>query len=123
MQTLSKIEDLQRLVDSAVKTFGAGSDIMVNTRRRRTRTLSSTPRRRRPVRPRGEPQERLFRGQVAAKQMIAQGGGGRMINMTSVHEDLPMPGNTAYFLSKRWACACTLTRSARASSWPRMGSR
>jgi len=32
--------------------------------------------------------------------MIAQGHGGRIINMTSVHEDWPMPGNTAYCLSK-----------------------
>jgi glucose 1-dehydrogenase len=32
--------------------------------------------------------------------MIAQGGGGRIINMTSVHEDWPMAGNTAYCLSK-----------------------
>jgi glucose 1-dehydrogenase len=37
---------------------------------------------------------------LAAKQMIAQGGGGRIINMTSVHEDWPMAGNTAYCLSK-----------------------
>ena len=42
----------------------------------------------------------FFGTQVAAKQMIAQGGGGRIINMTSVHEDWPMPGNTAYCLSK-----------------------
>jgi glucose 1-dehydrogenase len=32
--------------------------------------------------------------------MIKQGGGGRIINITSVHEDWPMPGNTAYCLSK-----------------------
>ena len=32
--------------------------------------------------------------------MISQGGGGRIINITSVHEDWPMPGNTAYCLSK-----------------------
>ena len=37
----------------------------------------------------------FFGTQIAAKQMIAQGGGGRIINMTSVHEDWPMPGNTA----------------------------
>ncbi len=42
----------------------------------------------------------FFGTQIAAKQMIAQGGGGRIINMTSVHEDWPMPGNTAYCLSK-----------------------
>ena len=34
------------------------------------------------------------------RQMIKQGGGGRIINITSVHEDWPMPGNTAYCLAK-----------------------
>jgi glucose 1-dehydrogenase len=42
----------------------------------------------------------FFGTQLAAKQMIAQGGGGRVINITSVHEDWPMPGNTPYCLSK-----------------------
>ena len=32
--------------------------------------------------------------------MIKQGSGGRIINITSVHEDWPMPGNTAYCLAK-----------------------
>jgi glucose 1-dehydrogenase len=32
--------------------------------------------------------------------MIAQGSGGRIINVSSVHEDWPMPGNAAYCLSK-----------------------
>jgi glucose 1-dehydrogenase len=42
----------------------------------------------------------FFGTQFAAKQMIAQGSGGRIINITSVHEDWPMPNNTAYCLSK-----------------------
>ena len=42
----------------------------------------------------------FFGTQFAAKQMIAQGDGGRIINITSVHEDWPMPNNTAYCLSK-----------------------
>ena len=42
----------------------------------------------------------FFATQIAARQMIKQGGGGRIINITSVHEDWPMPGNTAYCLSK-----------------------
>src|SRR5262249_27387953 len=42
----------------------------------------------------------FFGTQLAAQQMIKQGGGGRVINITSVHEDWPMPGNTAYCLSK-----------------------
>jgi glucose 1-dehydrogenase len=42
----------------------------------------------------------FFGTQFAAKQMIKQGGGGRIINISSVHEDWPMPNNTAYCLSK-----------------------
>ena len=42
----------------------------------------------------------FFGTQFAAKQMIAQGEGGRIINITSVHEDWPMPGNAPYCLSK-----------------------
>ncbi len=38
--------------------------------------------------------------QAAAKKMIAQGGGGRIINISSVHEDLPMPTNAAYCAAK-----------------------
>ena len=38
--------------------------------------------------------------QAAAKQMIAQGSGGRIINISSVHEDLPMPTNAPYCASK-----------------------
>jgi glucose 1-dehydrogenase len=97
---VSKVADLQRLVDTAVKTFGR-VDVMVNNAGIETRTsvLDTT-----------EAQyERVleinlksafFGTQIAAKQMIAQGGGGRIINISSVHEDWPMPGNTAYCLSK-----------------------
>jgi glucose 1-dehydrogenase len=38
--------------------------------------------------------------QAAARQMIKQGEGGRLINISSVHEDLPMPTNAAYCASK-----------------------
>jgi glucose 1-dehydrogenase len=97
---VSKIEDLQRMVDTAVKSFGR-LDIMVNNAGIETRTsvLDTTE----------DQYEKVlainlksafFDTQLAAKQMIAQGGGGRIINMTSVHEDWPMPGNTPYCLSK-----------------------
>ena len=42
----------------------------------------------------------FFGTQLAARQMIAQGSGGRIINISSVHEDWPMPGNAPYCLSK-----------------------
>ncbi len=38
--------------------------------------------------------------QAAAKQMILQGRGGRIINISSIHEDLPMPTNAPYCASK-----------------------
>src|SRR5215469_5007349 len=97
---VSKIAELQRLIDAAVDTFGR-LDIMVNNAGLETRTsvLDTTE----------EQYDRVlainlksafFGTQLAAKRMIKQGGGGRIINITSVHEDWPMPGNTAYCLSK-----------------------
>jgi glucose 1-dehydrogenase len=38
--------------------------------------------------------------QAAARQMVKQGGNGRIINISSVHEDIPMPTNAAYCAAK-----------------------
>jgi glucose 1-dehydrogenase len=38
--------------------------------------------------------------QEAARQMVKQGAGGRIINISSVHEDLPMPTNAPYCAAK-----------------------
>jgi len=97
---VSRLDDLQRLIDTAVAQYGR-IDVMVNNAGVETRTsvLDTTP----------EQYDKVldvnlrgvfFATQYAAKQMIAQGGGGRIINISSVHEDWPMPGNTAYCLAK-----------------------
>jgi glucose 1-dehydrogenase len=41
-----------------------------------------------------------FATQAATRQMIAQGGGGCIINISSVHEDVPMVGNAVYCAAK-----------------------
>ena len=97
---VSKVADLTALVDAAVSTFGS-LDIMVNNAGIETRTgiLDSSE----------DDFDKViainmrsafFGTQLAAKQMVAQGDGGVVVNISSVHEDWPMPGNTPYCLSK-----------------------
>jgi len=97
---VSQVADLQKLVDAAVSKFGR-LDIMVNNAGIETRTsvLDTTEDQYDSVM-RINLKSAFFGTQLAAQQMIKQGGGGRIINITSVHEDWPMPGNTAYCLSK-----------------------
>lgn len=97
---VSKVADLERLVARTVEAFGH-LDIMVNNAGIETRTsvLDTTEAQYERVMDINL-KSAFFGTQIAAKQMIKQGTGGRIINMTSVHEDWPMPGNTAYCLSK-----------------------
>jgi glucose 1-dehydrogenase len=97
---VSKPADLQKLVDAAVKRFGR-LDIMVNNAGIETRTsvLDTTEAQYDKVM-NVNLKSAFFGTQIAASQMMKQGGGGRIINITSVHEDWPMPGNTAYCLAK-----------------------
>ncbi|HVC62002.1 MAG TPA: glucose 1-dehydrogenase [Acetobacteraceae bacterium] len=97
---VSRIPDLQALVAATVAKFGR-VDIMVNNAGVETRTsvLDTTEADYDKVLSINL-KSAFFGTQIAAKQMIAQGGGGRIINITSVHEDWPMPNNTAYCLAK-----------------------
>jgi glucose 1-dehydrogenase len=97
---VSQVAEVQKLLDETVKAFGR-VDIMVNNAGIETRTsvLDTTEAqydRVMAINLKGA----FFGTQLAAKQMIEQGSGGRIINISSVHEDWPMPGNTPYCLSK-----------------------
>ena len=92
-------DDLDTMIRTAIDSFGR-LDVLVNNAGMETRTslLDTT----------AEQYDRVmavnmksafFASQIAAKRFIEQGEGGLIINISSVHEDWPMPGNIAYCVS------------------------
>lgn len=97
---VSRVSDLKTLVETAVSSFGR-LDIMVNNAGVETRTsVLDTDEEQYDRVLQINLKSAFFGTQLAARQMLAQGGGGRIINISSVHEDWPMPNNTAYCVSK-----------------------
>jgi glucose 1-dehydrogenase len=97
---VSKVADLHKMVKTAVDTFGR-LDALVNNAGIETRTsiLDTTEEQYQKVLD-VNLKSAFFGTQFAARQFIKQGGGGVIVNISSVHEDWPMPGNVAYCVSK-----------------------
>jgi glucose 1-dehydrogenase len=97
---VSNVADIQKLIDTTVAAFGR-LDILVNNAGMETRTSTlETTERQFDLVIAVDLKSAFFGVQLAAKQMLAQGGGGRIINISSIHEDWPMPGNSPYCLAK-----------------------
>jgi len=97
---VSAVADIQKLVDSTVSAFGR-LDILVNNAGMETRTSTlETTEHQFDMVIAIDLKSAFFGVQIAARQMLAQGGGGRIVNISSIHEDWPMPGNAPYCLAK-----------------------
>jgi glucose 1-dehydrogenase len=97
---ISQAADLERMMQTAVERFGR-LDVLINNAGIETRSslLECTEAdfdRVMSVNLRSA----FFATQAAARRFIEQGGGGLVLNISSVHEDWPMPGNIAYCVSK-----------------------
>ena len=97
---VSKVNDLHALISTAVETYGR-LDVMVNNAGVETRTgLLDTDVADLEKVIDIDLKSAVFGTKFAAEQFIKQGGGGLVVNMSSVHEDWPMPGNIAYCIAK-----------------------
>jgi len=97
---VSKADQVQSLIDGTVKAFGRIDIVINNAGIEKKSAFVDYPL---------EDLQKILAvnligpflvSQSAARQMIKQGQGGRIINISSVHEDLPMPSNAAYCASK-----------------------
>jgi glucose 1-dehydrogenase len=97
---VSVVNDIQTLIDETIKAFGR-LDVMVNNAGMETRTgLLDTTEQQFDLVLGVDLKSAFFGTQLAAKEMVKEGHGGRIINISSVHEDWPMPGNIAYCCAK-----------------------
>ena len=97
---VSKVADLEKLIATAVDTYGR-LDVMVNNAGVEFgETLESLTEEKYDLLMNINLKGAVFGSKLAAAQMRKQGDGGVIINITSTHEDWPMPSDLAYCVSK-----------------------
>lgn len=97
---VSKVDQLQALVQFAVEQFGR-LDVMVNNAGVEFgETLLTITEEKYDLLMNINLKGAVFGSRFAAEQMIKQGDGGVIINITSTHEDWPMPSDLTYCVSK-----------------------
>ncbi|HEV7185470.1 MAG TPA: glucose 1-dehydrogenase [Leifsonia sp.] len=107
---VSKTEDIDRLIRAAVDEFGHLDVFVNNAGIEKRKSLLETDEAGYDEVLAVNVRSAFFGTKLAAQQFIRQGDGGVVVNMSSVHEDWPMPGNTAYCVSK--GAMRMLTRTA-----------
>ncbi|MEO6020206.1 MAG: SDR family oxidoreductase [Knoellia sp.] len=97
---VSKIADLEKLIAAAVDAYGR-VDVMVNNAGVEFgETLESLTEEKYDLLMNINLKGAVFGSKLAAAQMCKQGDGGVIVNITSTHEDWPMPSDLPYCISK-----------------------
>jgi glucose 1-dehydrogenase len=97
---VSQVADVQRLIAQAISAYGR-LDILVNNAGIEAPTpFEFVTEQQWDQQIAVDLKGAFFAAQAAWRQFIAQGGGGVIINISSVHEELPMVGNSVYCAAK-----------------------
>ncbi len=97
---VSKVADLEKLIATAVDTYGR-LDVMVNNAGVEFgETLATLTEEKYDLLMNINLKGAVFGSKLAAEQMRTQGDGGVIVNITSTHEEWPMPSDLAYCISK-----------------------
>ncbi|KTR15341.1 SDR family NAD(P)-dependent oxidoreductase [Curtobacterium citreum] len=97
---ITRADDLHRMVQKAVNAFGSLNVLVNNAGIEDRKSLLEETEDGYDKVMAVNMKSAFFGTQAAAKQFIAQGHGGLVLNISSVHEDWPMPGNLAYCVAK-----------------------
>jgi glucose 1-dehydrogenase len=97
---VSQVADVQRLVAQAVSQFGRLDILINNAGVEQPTPFENVTEQQWDHQLAVDLKGVFFAAQAAWRQFVAQGGGGVIINVSSVHEELPMVGNSVYCAAK-----------------------
>ena len=97
---VSQVADVAKLVRQTVQTFGRLDVLVNNAGIEQPTPLDAITEDQFDRQIAVDLKGPFFATQAAARQFAAQGGGGVIINISSVHEELPMVGNSVYCVAK-----------------------
>ena len=97
---VSVAADVQRLVDGAAQAFGALDILVNNAGVEIPKPFLDVPEQEWDLVVDVNLKGPFLCTQAAVREMLRQGRRGRIVNVSSIHEDVPMPGNAPYCAAK-----------------------